>query len=232
MQYQDAAMQMGQPSLTRQLEAFRAGWLARLPENERNAILAAAEDLRAGGFDRKSVHVGEVAPDFALPNQHGRVVALTDRLANGPVVLLFARGGWCPFCTLTLRAYQAALPAIHAAGGDLLAIMPQPADGCCTVAERDLLAFPVLSDTGNAVAERYGIAYELAPVLQKVYHRLGHDLPRLNRTGDWRVPLPATFIVGPDGRIASAHVEPVAHRRLEPGDVVRKLGELPVRAPA
>lgn len=155
---------------------------------------------------------------------------LYDRLALGPLVLLFVRGGWCPFCTLTLRAYQAALPAMQAAGADLLAITPQPAGTCSAVAERDLLAFPVLSDQGNAVAGLYGVAYELAPALRALYSRLGHDLPRLNGTGDWRVPLPATFIVNTDRTIARADVQPVAHRRLEPAEVLRTLESLRVNA--
>ena len=216
-------MHLGQNSLTRQLELFRAGWLARLPAKERAVVLAAAEDLRAGSFDRKSIQVGDAAPHFALPDQHGRIVRLADHLRHGPVVVLFARGGWCPFCTLTLRAYQEALPGIHAAGADLVAITPQPGTSCSAVAERDLLAFPIMSDAGNAVAGAFGVAYELAPALQRVYLRHGHNLPRMNRTGDWRLPLPATFIVGMDGRVASAHVEPVVHRRLEPAAVIRLL---------
>ena len=221
-------MHIGDTSLTSQLNAFRAGLLARLPPSERDAILHAAEDLRAGAASRKSPEPGEHAPAFALPDQHGRIVRLSERLAHGPVVLLFVRGGWCPFCTLTLRAYQKALPAIEAAGAELLAITPQPADSCSAVAERDLLAFPVLSDQGNRIADDYGVAYDLAPALRGLYARLGHDLPRLNRTGDWRVPLPATFIVGVDGDVVRAHVEPVAHRRLEPVDVVRSLNGVDV----
>ncbi len=155
---------------------------------------------------------------------------MADRLAHGPVVLLFFRGGWCPFCTLTLRAYQAALPAIQAEGGDLLAITPQLAGPCSAVAERDLLAFPVLSDLGNAVAQRYGVAYTLPAALQAIYRRLGHDLPRLNGTGNWRVPLPATFIVAPTGSLLHTHVEPVAHRRLEPDAVVHILAASRVAA--
>ncbi len=217
-------------NLTKKLESFRAGFLARLPADERREILEAAEDLRAGNAKNHSPKAGDDAPGFTLPNQHERLVRLADRLAHGPVVLLFIRGGWCPFCTLTLRAYQAALPAIQAAGGDLLAITPQPASSCSVVAERDLLAFPVLSDHDNKVSERYGVAYDLPPALRAVYNRLGHDLPVLNRTGTWRVPLPATFIIGADGRVAHAHVEPVAHRRLEPTAVVNMLERLHVDA--
>lgn len=223
-------MQTPQGSLTHQLDAFRAGFIGRLPAHERALILAAAEDLRAGEHDRITPHAGDLAPGFELLDEHGRRVRLVDRLEQGPVVLLFVRGAWCPFCTLTLRAYQKALPAIQAAGADLLAITPQPATTCSQMTERDLLAFPTLSDHDNGVAERYGVAYELAPALREVYLRLGHDLPRLNKTGNWRVPLPATFIIGQDQRIIRAHVEPVAHRRLEPSEVVQTLEELRVSA--
>ncbi len=223
-------MQNNPGSLTKQLEDFRAGFLARLPHAERRDILDALEDLRAGSGPCKPPATGDEAPGFALPNQHDKLVRLTERLEQGPVVLLFVRGGWCPFCTLTLRAYQDALPAIQAAGGDLLAITPQPAGTCSIVAERDLLAFPMLSDRGNAVAEQYGVAYEPPPAVRHLYIRLGHDLPRLNDTGNWRVPLPATFIVGQDGRVVRAHVEPVAHRRLEPAEVIRTLETLRVHA--
>ena len=223
-------MRIGDQTLESQLEAFRAGMLARLPKAERMDILHAAEDLRAGAAGRKSAEVGEVAPPFALPDHHGRVVRLADRLALGPLVVLFVRGGWCPFCTLTLRAYQSALPRMQALGADLLAITPVPAKRCSAVAERDLLAFPVLSDQNNQVAEQYGVAYDLAPALRSLYARLGHDLPKINGTGDWRVPLPATFIIGTDGRIVRADVQPVAHRRLEPAEVIRTLETLPVDA--
>ena len=223
-------MHIGDHILTEQLETFRTGMLSRLPQSERQAILSAAEDLRLGVSARKSPGIGEPAPAFALPDQHGRIVRLADRLATGPLVVLFVRGGWCPFCTLTLRAYQAALPAMHAAGADLLAITPEPATSSCAVAERDLLAFPVLSDHGNAVADEYGVAYDLAPALRALYARLGHDLPRRNGTGNWRVPLPATFVIGTDGRVSHADVQPVAHRRMEPAAVVRALESLRVHA--
>lgn len=178
---------------------------------ERAANEIAASETMAG-----ALRPGDEAPDFRLPDQHGAPVRLSERLAIGPVVVLFHRGGWCPFCTLTLRAWQDALPTLHEAGGDLLALSPQQVHACSEAAERDLLAFPVLSDPGCAVADRYGVGYEQPESLRPLYLRLGHDLPRLNGAPSWRIPLPATFVIAPDGRIALAHVKPETWDRLEP----------------
>jgi peroxiredoxin len=219
-------MQGNGPNLSYQLHAFRSAFLRRLPVDERVRIDPAYEAERAKMGERAIPRVGEAAPDFALPDQHGTIVRLADRLAHGPVVLLFVRGGWCPFCTLTLRAYQDCLPAIHESGGDLLAITPQPADTCCYMAERDLLAFQTLSDHDNQIARQYGIAYELDPALRPMYLRLGHNLPRLNATGNWTIPLPATFVIGQDGLVALAHVEAGAHQRLEPSEAAAALAAI------
>ena len=219
-------MHMGNDSLKKQLETFRDGFLARLPPGDRAMVLSAADELRARAEERKSPRVGDIAPAFALPDEHGRIVHLAERLANGPVVLLFVRGGWCPFCTLTLRAYQAVLPEIHAAGADLLAISPQPAGSCSAMAERDLLAFSTLSDQGMSVARRYGLDYEMAPFLRALYTRLGHDLPRIYQTGTWVVPFSASFIIGQDGRVVRAHIDTAPHHRLEPADALKTLRTL------
>ena len=153
-------------------------------------------------------------------------MSLRERLARGPAVLVFFRGGWCPFCTLTLRAWQEALPALRRAGGQLLAVSPQPSQGCAQMADRDMLDFRVLSDQGNQVAAAYGVAHEMPEGLRPFYLKLGHDLPRINGTGDWVTPLPATFVIRPDGRVARAHVGPLVHQRLEPMEAVATVQEI------
>ena len=210
-------------SLAEQLEAFRASLYKRLPPNEREQLHPAVEAMRRVLQTSRLLRQGEQAPDFALPNQHGATISLADRLTLGPVVLLFVRGAWCPFCTLTLRAYQAVLPQIQEAGGSLLAITPQPASTCSLMAERDLLAFETLSDHDNLVAKAYGVAFEVAPELRPMHLRLGHDLPTMNGTGNWLVPLPATFVIDSAGRVALGHVAPSNHLRLEPADAVAAL---------
>jgi peroxiredoxin len=225
-------MQKQRAGLNQQLAAFYESFHRRLPAAERARFAPANEAARRALQDRPVPQPGDVAPDFALPDQHGRVVRLAERLAHGPVVLLFVRGGWCPLCTLTLRAYQTWLPAIHEAGADLLAITPQPASTCCLMAERDLLAFQTLSDHDNRVAAAYGIAFEMDPLLRPMHLRLGNDIPRLNGTGNWTVPLPATFIVGTDGRVVLSHVEVSNHLRLDPADAVAALQRVGAAAAA
>lgn len=223
-------MIMGTPrekaTLRDRLDAFRAGMMDRITPEKRALLDAAEAALIAADRGAGAPHPGEAAPDFTLPDQCGDPVSLRERLARGPAVLVFFRGGWCPFCTLTLRAWQEALPALRRAGGQLLAISPQPSQGCAQMADRDMLDFRVLSDAGNQVAASYGVAYEMPEGLRPFYLKLGHDLPRINGTGDWVTPLPATFVIRTDGKIARAHVGPLVHQRLEPMEAVATIQEI------
>lgn len=163
---------------------------------------------------------GDAAPDFTLPDQHGRPVRLADRLALGPVVLVFIRGGWCPFCTMMLRAWADALPLLHDAGADLLAVSPQPVPACGGVAECNLLPYPVLSDGDGAVAAAYGVDWDVPASDRPLHERLGHDILAGRPDGRWRAPLPAVFMAGTDGHIALAHADRVLAQRLDPAAVI------------
>lgn len=209
-------MGMGSQSLTAQLQALHSGMKRRLPAADLDALRQADMQLGHQSTGRDILPVGASGPDFTLQDQCGAQVRLSDRLAQGPMVLLFNRGGWCPFCTLQMRAWQSALEELHDAGGDLLAILPQHNALCCTTAERDLLAYSVLSDIGSRVAAEYGVLTEVPKVVRPLYVRLGHELPRINGTDDWRIPLASTFVLDRDGRITLAHADVAAPYRLEP----------------
>lgn len=225
-------MNEGQPSLCEQLQRFYQGMQSRMAPADLDALRQAETQMAAVGADQAMLQPGDAAPEFSLLNQHGTAVSLSDRLALGPAVLLFIRGGWCPFCTLALRAWQEALPRLHDAGGDLLVMSPQRVDVCGMVAERDLLACSVLSDPGSAVANRYGLVVELPEIARPLYLRLGHDLPRINGTGTWRLPLSSTFVVAPDGRIALGRADLSLKRRVEPEAAIEAVRRLPAMQPA
>lgn len=225
-------MNEGQPSLCEQLQRFYQGMQSRMTPADLDALRQAETQMAAVGADQAMLQPGDAAPAFSLLNQHGAAVSLSDRLALGPVVLLFIRGGWCPFCTLALRAWQEALPRLHDAGGDLLVMSPQRVDVCGMVAERDMLACSVLSDPGSAVAGRYGLVVELPEIARPLYLRLGHDLPRINGTGTWRLPLSSTFVVAPDGRIAMGRADLSLKRRVEPEAAIEAVRRFSAMQPA
>lgn len=219
-------------SLAADLSAFRAEFMGKVPATIRAAMERADDALLASGIVERARKACDAAPDFSLPGVDGTQVALADLLAAGPVVLSFYRGGWCPYCNLELRALQAAFPAIEAYGASLVAVSPQSPDQSLSTAEKNALAFPVLSDQGNRVARRFGIAFDLAEELRPVYAQFGHGLPDVNGADEWTLPMPATYVVDQAGTIRFAFVDPDYRNRLEPADVISVLRTLARRQAA
>lgn len=202
--------------LTDELHAFMDSLRSRADQRTIDILQRNLETLAKSGLADRAIGEGDTAPGFTLPDQEGRPVLLSRELAQGPVVLVFVRGGWCPFCAITLRAYDAILPGLARAGAKLLAISPEtPADVKVT-AERNGLRFPLLADADLAVAASYGLVWNLDTELRGIYQKFGHDLPRINGTGDWRLPIPAGYVVGQDGVVKVARRDPNVVNRLSP----------------
>lgn len=212
-------------TLKAQLDAFKAEFIEKFP-TDKAAIMEQATAALEKTF-APALKVGDSAPEFTLPNATGKQASLTEALREGPVILNFYRGGWCPYCNLELRAYQQVLSKIKAAGASLLAISPQAPDTSLSTAEKNELEFEVLSDQGSNVAESYGLAFTLPDELQKLYTELNHVLPKVNGTPDWQLPVPATFVIDQDRKIILAYADVDYRNRLEPADAIAALKELP-----
>ncbi len=158
---------------------------------------------------------GQTAPDFTLPDQAGQPVSLAALRRHGPVVLVFYRGTWCPYCNVVLSAMAARRAAIEALGGSLIAVSPQ-APGTPTGASN----FPLLCDQDQAVIAAYRLGYE-TPGEQRALVRgaFGLDLAEENADGSWRLPASATYVIDTDGTIVLAGVTAAPNRRADP-DVV------------
>lgn len=224
-------------TLKTELDVFRSEFMSNAPAEIREAMTSADMELAASGIARRAIKAGDLAPDFRLPDARGGQIRLRDLLAKGPVVVSFYRGGWCPYCNLELRALQNALPPIKLLGAELVAISPQIPDESMSTAEKNNLAFPVLSDVGSATAKAYGIAFDLAEELRPIYTRFGHALPEKNGDDSWLLPIPATYVIDTNGTVVLAFVDVDYRNRLEPAEIVSALGCLhkerissPVRA--
>lgn len=210
-------------SLEQQLTGYAQAAATRMPPQRVHTLERAISELRAAQAGRRAPQRGQRAPDFELPDAQGRRLRLRDALADGAVVLVFYRGGWCPYCNLTLRAWAQALPALREAGASLIAVSPESPTQVSNTVQKNLLDFALLSDAGNRVAAAYGLVHELDTELEAQYRAGGVDLRRINDDSIARLPLPATFVIEPLGSVVLAQVECDYRQRLEPAAALAAL---------
>ncbi|WP_171163068.1 peroxiredoxin-like family protein [Streptomyces sp. I05A-00742] len=213
-------------SLRDELQDLHENKHRKLPSDALEIMDRAARELAATRMAGSAVGVGAQAPRFTLPSATGKDVALDSLLADGPVVLTFYRGAWCPYCNLALRALQQHQDAITARGARLVAVSPQIPDESLSLIEKEQLAFEVLSDGGSEVAERFGIAFDLSDELGDLYDRFGFDLQRVNSGNVRTLPLPATYVIDRTGVIRWAFVTTDYTVRAEPSEIVAALHAL------
>ena len=217
-------------SLTQELAQFAAQMREKLPEDVQATMAKAGHDVAQLKIEDRSLKVGGTIPVLTLPNAVGETVTVQDLLQQGPVVITFYRGGWCPYCNLELRALQQVLPAIQAEGASLVAIAPETPDNSLSTKEKHELTFEVLSDGDNAAAREFGIVFTLPEYLRPVYKALGVDLVAYNGNGTFELPVPATYVVNTDGVIVHAFVNPDYTQREDPEKIVAVLQQLKVAA--
>ncbi|MDR3456254.1 MAG: peroxiredoxin-like family protein [Verrucomicrobiae bacterium] len=199
----------------------------KFPKSALEIMDAATAELENNAAASHALQVGDIAPDFILPDVEGRSVRLYSELAQGPVVLVFYRGGWCPYCKIHLRGYQKSLADFKTAGAQVMVVSPQLPDQSLTTQEKDELAFPVLSDVGLNTARAFGIAFELPKALLNLYADFGALLENFNGVeGGKELPMPATFVIRADRTIAYAQVEADFTHRSEPLEVLNLVREL------
>ena len=209
-------------TLAFQLDEITASVPAQISER----IDRGLDDVASSGV-ALGLAVGDVAPDFTLTDAVGNQVVLADLLTNGPVVVTFYRGEWCPYCNLQLRALQEALPEITSTGATLVAISPQAPDHALTMTEKNDLAFPVLSDLDQEVSESYRVRFDVTGELEDIQVNVFKSDPaQQNADGRRSLPVPSTFIIDRDGTVRFAAVNADWRVRVEPADVIAALKSL------
>ena len=183
-------------------------------------------DLVATGQAARALKAGYVAPSFVLPDANGAIVPSQDLLAKGPLVLTFYRGVWCPYCNLDLQAIEDVAPRIRALGATLAALSQQTAPNSRKSQADNKLSFPILTDKGGETGAAFGIRFRLPYDLAELYKRLKVDLSIINGEPSWTLPMPARYVIGQDGVIAYAEVNPDYTRRPEPDELLPVLEHL------
>jgi len=209
-----------------QSEQLKAGAAEHLPPEVLAVFDRSIRDLLDQGIPTDTIKAGDVLDPFTLDDATGTPVGLDQIVAGGPAVIVFYRGGWCPYCNLALRTYQQELlPQLDAFGARLVAISPQSPDESLSTVEKIALEFTVLSDPGGRLADRIGIAFEQAGEVLAAQRKLGLDLAAVNAEGAVRLPRPTVLIVDQDRTVRFVDVQPDYTARTEVADIIAALTE-------
>lgn len=213
-------------SLADSIKNFQDNFIPTVPEDTLNTLMAELDTLIKSGLADQSVSSGDVFPDFELPDANNESRTLQSFLSEGPLVVSFYRGAWCPYCNLEINALQQKLPQITAAGAQLVAISPQVPDKSLDQISASQLTFDVLSDASNKLAKGCGLAFTLPEILRPIYAAWQIDIPGHNNDDSFELPMPATYIINADGIIHYSFVDMDYTKRLEPDIIIEQLKKL------
>jgi peroxiredoxin len=207
-------------TLRQQLEAYAAAGRAIFPAYG-EAVDRLVARLHENGGGENAPRPGEAMPPFVLPDETGRLVSLEMLLADGPLAVMFFRGHWCPYCRLNVRAVIQAMDRIQAAGGRIVAVMPEVQEFTRKFKADSGAPFPVLTDLDNGYALSLNLAIWLGTEIQRLLAY--QDMSHFHGNDGWMLPIPATFVVGRDGLVKARFVDPDFRKRMDIDELVEAL---------
>ncbi len=206
--------------IAHKIEEMTKSGFQNMPKAVADVLTTGIEELRASGIVARALSVGDVLPVTRLTSADGGEVDLKDIMKTDYLVLNFYRGGWCPYCNIELRAYEALRSQFRAASSDIIAVSPERPLYAAQTIEKNSLSFPTLTDDQMVMARGLGIAFRLNDDLSREYQNFGIDLQELNGSEAPELLLPAVYVVDRQMKIMYAHLEADHMLRIEPLEVL------------
>lgn len=205
--------------LNEKLQLIQKEMAQNVPVDILNALRQSLQNLIEQNLEHHALKVGDIAPDFTLPDAEGLPVSLYDVLQDNAVILSFFRGNWCPFCMAELAHYQEAINNNLIDSTTVIAITPQTIRFNHDITIQNNLDFKILSDKGNEIADKYGLAYILQENIRKIYKNLGADLELFNDDKSHKLPIPATYFIDKNKKIIFSSVSTNYMERVDICDI-------------
>ena len=171
----------------------------------------------------KGLNVSDKAPDFVAIDQNGKSVHLKVQLKKGPVVIVFYRGQWCPYCNRELKKLEDSLSLITSKGATLMAVTPEKPDNITKTIAKTKATYPILFDDGLKIMKNYDVAYAVDPQMQEKYKSGGIDFNIVNGSNGAFLPVPAVYVISKEGKIVFRHFDPDYRNRASVKDILEHL---------
>ena len=214
-------------TIAEQVNEVKAAAASRLPAEVVAVFASDQAALAAAGVPAGAVSVGDTLPPFSLSDATGQIRTLEELTADGPAVIVFYRGGWCPYCNVALRTYQRELlPELGAYSARLVAISPETPDASLSTQEKAELVYTVPSDTAAELAKSLGITFEPSEDGLAAQRNLGVDIRTTRADNDTHLPMPTVLIVDRDRIARFVDIHPDYTGRTEVNDILTALQTL------
>lgn len=192
--------------LNEKLQLIQKEMAQNIPVDILNAFGQSLHELIEQNLEDRALKVGDIAPDFTLPDAEGLPVSLYDTLQHNAVIISFFRGNWCPFCMAELTHYQEAINNNLVDSATVIAISPQSIHFNHDLKVQNNLEFRILSDKGNEIADKYGLVFTLQENIREIYKNMGADLELFNSDNTYKLPIPATYLIDKNKKIVFSSV--------------------------
>ncbi|HET9057923.1 MAG TPA: peroxiredoxin-like family protein [Chitinophagaceae bacterium] len=180
--------------------------------------------LSAQSIDEvKGLSVGAKAPDFNAKDQNGKKVSLKEQLKKGPVVLIFYRGQWCPFCNRILKKVEDSLQLIKDKGASVVTISPETSEAIKQTISKTNATYSIISDNGLKIMRSYDVAFKVDDNTVTKYKGYGVDFDKSNGKNGAYLPVPATYIIGKDGIVKYVYFNKDYRERSNVQDILNNL---------
>ncbi len=192
--------------LNDKLQLIQKETAQNIPVDILNAFGQSLQEKIEQNLEDRALKVGDIAPDFTLPDAEGLPVSLYDTLQHNAVIISFFRGNWCPFCMAELTHYQEAINNNLVDSATVIAISPQSIHFNHDLKVQNNLEFRILSDKGNEIADKYGLVFTLQENIREIYKNMGADLELFNSDNTYKLPIPATYLIDKNKKIVFSSV--------------------------
>lgn len=193
----------------------------KLSSKIKETLQNATKRLEELDLKSKALRVGDKIPEFTLTNQNNKIVNIKDIIEkNRYTVINFFRGDWCPYCNIELNALQKIISQLKILNTTLISLSPQTSNRSLYSKQNLSLDFEIFYDKNNTIAKDFGLTFTLDKELIPIYENLGIDILESNKTNNYTLPIPATFIVNKNYEIIYSFVEEDYTKRCEPKDIL------------
>jgi peroxiredoxin len=171
----------------------------------------------------EGLKLGDTAPDINAIDQDGKKVLLNELLKKGDVVVIFYRGQWCPFCSKQLSKVNDSLSFVNAKGASVIAVTPETADNIKKTIEKTEASYSIIGDKNMDIMKSYKVNFGVDEKTVEKYKTYGIDFDKANGTNGANLPVPATYIIGKEGKIKYVFFNPDYRQRPSVKEILEHL---------